>query len=349
MRRGQFGRARRLLRTLSFLSSVLLPSGFTISELVGCARTLSALDGQKHVAGHSVSQWRPPFSPRQCALIKGLEHWFGEFEVLLWPCPSCSLSSRRRWLQPCAAKPPLSTISHLGKSEFVRPFCPIWPQSRNRLRLPRGGLVLQGNSSQVHGVNRPLKKMVGARGFEIAPTLLVLRPEGSPGYALEETQANRKSKPRVREQMRPPWFAENVSRFRNARGMTSPTQLGSAIKVMQQLQKYETGMNRLSAGILMDVSKLLDCFLTRVCSRTGVPNRIRSRSRRHNPVRMCPSICEPDESPAKNFATDGPDISKSSRQPPEMIRRESRKRWFSQRRGCLADVLNNVQRSRVWK
>ncbi|KCZ95656.1 DNA-binding protein, partial [Hyphomonas oceanitis SCH89] len=45
----------------------------------------------------------------------------------------------------------------------------------------------------------------------------------------------------------------------------------------QQLQKYETGMNRLSAGIIMDVAKRLDVSLAELFE-TGVTKQGRSRS-----------------------------------------------------------------------
>jgi transcriptional regulator with XRE-family HTH domain len=91
---------------------------------------------------------------------------------------------------------------------------------------------------------------------------------------------------------------ENVRRFRNARGMTlAELSLGLGIS-HQQLQKYETGMNRLSAGILMDVSKLLDVSLTELFE-TGVTKQDRSRSAADTSRRMCQAIVNQTESPAK--------------------------------------------------
>jgi transcriptional regulator with XRE-family HTH domain len=91
---------------------------------------------------------------------------------------------------------------------------------------------------------------------------------------------------------------ENVRRFRNARGMTlAELSLGLGIS-HQQLQKYETGMNRLSAGILMDVSKRLDVSLTELFE-TGVTKQGRSRSAADTSRRMCQAIVNQTESPAK--------------------------------------------------
>ncbi|MEH6409353.1 MAG: helix-turn-helix transcriptional regulator [Hyphomonas sp.] len=50
---------------------------------------------------------------------------------------------------------------------------------------------------------------------------------------------------------------ENVRKFRIAHGMTL-VDLSEALGIShQQLQKYETGSNRLSAGVLLNVSRIL--------------------------------------------------------------------------------------------
>jgi transcriptional regulator with XRE-family HTH domain len=91
---------------------------------------------------------------------------------------------------------------------------------------------------------------------------------------------------------------ENVRRFRKARGMTlAELSLGLGIS-HQQLQKYETGMNRLSAGIIMDVAKRLDVSLAELFE-TGVTKQDRSRSPSDTSRRMCQAIVNQTESPAK--------------------------------------------------
>lgn len=55
---------------------------------------------------------------------------------------------------------------------------------------------------------------------------------------------------------------KNVRRYRVARGMTL-VDLSEVLGIShQQLQKYETGTNRLSAGVLLHVSRILAVPLT---------------------------------------------------------------------------------------
>ena len=90
----------------------------------------------------------------------------------------------------------------------------------------------------------------------------------------------------------------NVRRFRKAQGMTlAELSLGLGIS-HQQLQKYETGMNRLSAGIIMDVAKRLDVSLTELFE-TGVTKQGRSRSAADTSRRLCQAIVNQTDSLAK--------------------------------------------------
>jgi len=70
----------------------------------------------------------------------------------------------------------------------------------------------------------------------------------------------------------------NVRRLRTERGLTL-VDVAVALKIShQQLQKYETGANRLSAGMISNLSEALSVPIETLFVRPGQPARGRSRS-----------------------------------------------------------------------
>ena len=88
---------------------------------------------------------------------------------------------------------------------------------------------------------------------------------------------------------------ENVRKFRIAHGMTL-VDLSEALGIShQQLQKYETGSNRLSAGVLLNVSRILAVPLADLFERLP-PRRVGPKSAADQSRELCRQVIDRTQS-----------------------------------------------------